>query len=135
MCGVLEECNAQIREFQLTTHTAMLAGSFVHAVFPNSKAFPTLEVLSILSGSESTDNPLDAVWPQLDLVLADTTTMFPNLRKLHINSFHDTVPILPLSASFSHLSRLILNGSFENDIPSAGLLAALLHCMPQLESL
>ena len=135
VCGVLKECNGQIREFQLTTHTAMLAGSFIHAVFPNLKPFPTLEVLSILSELESTSNPLDAVWPQLDLVLTDVTTMFPNLRKLHINSFHDTVPMLPISASFSNLTRLILNGSLENDIPSAGLLAALLHCTPQLESL
>ena len=135
VCGILEECNAQIREFKLTTHNAMLAGSVVHAVFQDLKSFPTLDVLSILSEHESTGNPLDAVWPQLDLVLADATTMFPNLRQLHINSFHDTVPILPLSASFSNLSRLILNGSGENDIPSAGLLAAFLHCTPQLESL
>src|SRR6266550_5653510 len=135
VCGVLEECNGQIREFELTAHTAMWGGSFVHAIFPNPKPFPTLEVLSILSERESTGNPLDAVWPQLDLVLADATTMFPNLRELHINSFYDTVPILPLSASFSKLTMLILNGSFENDIPSAGLLAALLHCTPQLESL
>ncbi len=86
VCGVLEECNGQIREFELTAHTAMLGGSFVHAIFPNPKPFPTLEVLSILSERESTGNPLDAVWPQLDLVLADATTMFPNLRELHINS-------------------------------------------------
>ena len=135
MCGVLEECNAQIREFKLTTHNARSAGSFVHAVFPNRKPFPALDVLSILSEHESTGNPLDAVWPQLDLVLADAAMMFPNLRELHINSFHDTVPIPPLSASFSNLCRLILNGSGENDIPSAGLLAAFLHCTPQLESL
>ena len=135
VCGVLEECNGQICEFELTTHTAMLGGSFVHAIFPNLKPFPTLEVLSMLSERESTGNPLDAVWPQLDLVLADATTMLPNLRELHINSFYDTVPILPLSASLSNLSRLILNGSLENDIPSVGLLAALLHCTPQLESL
>ncbi|KAF8346208.1 hypothetical protein F5887DRAFT_963142, partial [Amanita rubescens] len=136
VCGVLEECNGQIREFKLTTRTAMLAGSFVHAVFPNLKGpLPTLEVLSILSERESTGNPLDAVWPQLDFVLADATMMFPNLRELHINSFCDTVPILPLSASFTNLSRLILNGSHGNDIPSAGLLAALLHYTSQLESL
>ena len=135
VCGVLKERNGQIREFKLTTDTAMLAGSFVHAVFPNPKPFPALKVLAILSERESTGNPSDAVWPQLDLVLADANTMFPNLRKLHINSYHDAVPILPLSASFSNLSRLILNGSLEIDIPSAGLLAALLHCMPQLESL
>jgi hypothetical protein len=135
VCGVLKEYNGQIREFQLTAYTAMLAGSFVHAVFPNLKSFPTLEVLSILSERESTGNPLDAVWPRLDLVLADAPTMCPNLRKLHINSFHDTVPMLPHSASFSNLSGLILNGSLENDIPSAGLLATLLHCTPQLESL
>jgi len=110
VCGVLEECNGQIREFELTTHTAMLGGSFVNAIFPNLKPFPTLEVLSILSERESTGNPLDAVWPQLDLVLADATMMFPHLRELHINSFYDTVPMLSLSASFSNLSRLILNG-------------------------
>ena len=135
VCRVLEECNGQIRKFELTAHTALLGGSFVHAIFPSLKPFPMLEVLSILSERESTGNPLDAVWPQLDLVLADATTMFPNLRELHINSFYDTVPILPISASFSNLSRLILNGSLENDIPSAGLLAAFLHCTPQLESL
>ncbi|KAF8344426.1 hypothetical protein F5887DRAFT_971120, partial [Amanita rubescens] len=137
VCGVLEERNSQIREFRLTTHTAMLAGGFVNAVFPNPKLFPKLEVLSILSEHESTGNPSvdSALWPQLDLVLADATTMFPNLQELHINSFYDTVPILPPSASFSNLSGLILNGSFENDIPSTGLLATLLHCTPHLESL
>ena len=71
-----------------------------------------LQVLSILSECESTGDPsADAVWPQLDLVLADATTMFPSLRELHINSFYDTVPILPMSASFSNLSSLILNGT------------------------
>ena len=95
-----------------------------------------LQVLSILSECKSTGDPsADAVSPQLDLVLADATTMFPSLRELHINSFYDTVPILPMSASFSNLSSLILNGSFKNDIPAAGLLAALLHSTPQLESL
>ena len=136
VCRVLEQCNGQIREFKLTSYTAMLGGSFVHAIFPNLKPFPMLQVLSILSECESTGDPsADAVWPQLDLVLADATTMFPSLRELHINSFYDAVPILPISASFSNLSSLILNGSFKNDIPSAGLLAALLHSTPQLESL
>ena len=98
VCQDLGECSGQIREFKLTTHTAMLAGSFVH-IFQNLNPFPTLEVLSILSERESTGNPLDAVWPQLDLVLADATSMFPNLRELHINSFYDTVPFCLLLQS------------------------------------
>ena len=49
VCRVLKEYNGPIREFQLTTRTAILAGSLVHAVFPILMSFPTLEVLFILS--------------------------------------------------------------------------------------
>ena len=69
------------------------------------------------------------------MVLADATNTFPNLQTLHMNSFYDCVPILPLSASFSHLSTLILDGSREAEIAYPALIAALLNCTPQLESL
>ena len=69
------------------------------------------------------------------MVLADATNTFPNLQTLHMNSFYDCVPILPLSAFFSHLSTLILDGSREVEIAYPALIAALLNCTPQLESL
>ncbi|KAF8626968.1 hypothetical protein AX15_004608 [Amanita polypyramis BW_CC] len=59
----------------------------------------------------------------------------PNLRKLHINSFHDVLPMLPSSSSFSQLTTLILDGSLERYSSYPSLMAALLHCTPQLESL
>jgi hypothetical protein len=136
LCKLLAEYNAQIREFALTAHTSCLAGGVVYDVFPNVEALQALEVLSILSESES-DSWLCPKWPQLDMVLADVTTIFPNLQKLHMNTFHDCVPMLPLSASFSHLSTLILDGSREDeyDYPYALLIAPLLNCTLQLESL
>ncbi|KAF8347248.1 hypothetical protein F5887DRAFT_957501 [Amanita rubescens] len=52
-----------------------------------------------------------------------------------MNSFYDSVPMLPLSASLSFMTTLILDGSLEKVISSPPLIAALLHCTPQLESL
>ncbi|KAF8343209.1 hypothetical protein F5887DRAFT_973818 [Amanita rubescens] len=134
LCKVLEEYNDQIHSFELTTDTAMVAGAVVHGVFPNTKAFPALKLLSILSDSEVLD-PLDAVWPRLDLVLADAVAMFPNIQKLLMNIFYDSVPMLPLSASFPNLCTLVLDGAFESNIPSPELIASFLNCMPQLETL
>jgi len=137
LCELLAEYNTQIREFALTAHTSLLAGGVVYDVFPNVEALQTLEVLSILSESESDYMKLYPKWPQLDMVLADATTIFPNLQKLHLNTFHDCVPMLPLFASFSHLSTLILDGSREDEYhyPYVILIAPLLNCTPQLESL
>ena len=129
VCRVLKEYNGPIREFQLTTvttRTAILAGSLVHAVFPILMSFPTLEVLFILS------DQLAIRWM---LSGRDWTWCWRTPLRCFQTCESDTVPMLPLSASFSNLNGLILNGSLENDIPSAGLLAALLHCTPQLESL
>ncbi|KAF8324522.1 hypothetical protein F5887DRAFT_926889 [Amanita rubescens] len=136
LCKLLAEYNAQIREFALAAHTSFLAGGVVCDVFPNREVLQALEVLSILTESES-NLMLYPEWPQLDMVLADATTIFPNLRKLHINTFHDCVPMLPLSASFSHLSTLVLDGSREDECeyPYVVLIAPLLNCTPQLESL
>ncbi|KAF8347372.1 hypothetical protein F5887DRAFT_1172457 [Amanita rubescens] len=105
LCKLLEEYNAQIREFALTAHTVFLAGGVVYDIFPNVGVFQALEVLSILSESES-DYLLNPEWPRLDMVLADATNTFPNLQKLHMNSFYDCVPMLPPSSSFSHLKSL-----------------------------
>jgi len=132
MCKVLSEFNAQIHRFELTTHRTITAGAIVHDIFPKSEAIPALEVFSALSEYESTK---PSAWPQLDLVLVNASTMFPNLRKLHMNSFHDTLPMLPSFASFSQLTTLILDGSLERYSPCLPLIAALLHCTPQLESL
>lgn len=74
LCKVLEDYNDRIYSFRLTMDTAMVAGAVVHGVFPNTKAFPALKLLSILSDSEVL-NPLDAVWPRLDLVLADASAI------------------------------------------------------------
>ena len=134
LCKLLAEYNAQIREFALTAHTVFLAGGVVYDIFPNAGVFQALEVLSILSESES-DYLLNPIWPRLDMILADATNTFPNLQKLHMNSFYDCVPMLPLSASFSHLSTLVLNGSCEDEIAYPALIAAFLNCTPQLESL
>src|SRR6266576_505857 len=134
LCKVLEEYNNQIYSFKLTTDTAMAAGAVVHGVFPNTKACPALKLLSVLSDSEVPD-PLDAVWPRLDLVLADTASMFPNMQKLLTNIFYDSVPMMPLSASFPNLCTLVLDGALEDNIPSPGLIASFLICMPQLETL
>ena len=95
------------------------------------EALQALQALSILSQSES-DCTLEPKWPRLDVVLANATNTFPNL---HMNRFYDCVPILPLSASFSHLSTLVLDGSREDKIAHPALIAALLNCTPQLESL
>ncbi len=129
LCKVLEEYNNQIYSFKLTTDTAMAAGAVVHGVFPNTKACPALKLLSVLSDSEVPD-PLDAVWPRLDLVLADTASMFPNMQKLLTNIFYDSVPMMPLSASFPNLCTLVLDGALEDNIPSPGLIASFLICMP-----
>jgi len=134
LCKVLSEFNAQIRRFKLTAHTTMVAGAVVHDAFPKSEVIPALEVFSVLSECES-QNPLESAWPRLDLVLANASTMFPNLRKLHMNSFYDAMPMLPSSSSFSHLTTLILDGSLERFSCYPSLIAALLHCTPQLESL
>ena len=136
LCKVLSEFNAQIRRFKITTHTTMEAGAVFHDAFPKSEAIPALEVFSALSECEST-NPLDSAgaWPRLDLVLVNASTMFPNLRRLHMNSFYDAVPMLPDSSSFSHLTTLILDGSLERYSSCPSLVAALLHSTPQLESL
>ena len=136
LCKVLEEYNDQIYSFKFTTSTAMVAGAVVHGVFPNTKAFPALKLLSMLSDCEVLDlDPLDAVWPRLDLVLADAAAMFPNAQKLLMNIFYDSVPMLPLSASFPNLCSLVLDGAFERNIPSPELIASFLSCMPQLETL
>ena len=133
-CKLLAEYNAQIREFSLTAPTAFLAGGVVYEIFPNVEAFQALEVLSVLSETEA-----NLRWtpkrPQLDMVLADATNKFPNLQKLQINSYYECVPMLPLSSSFSHLSTLILDGSREDQMADPPLIAALLNCTPQLESL
>ena len=120
--------------FALTAHTAILAGGVVYDVFPNVEAFQALEVLSILSESES-NYTLTPIWPRLDMVLADATNKFPNLQKLHMNSFYDCLPVVPVSASFSHLSTLVLDGSREDEFTYPALIAAFLNCTPQLESL
>ena len=110
LCKLLAEDNARIREFAVTAHTTFLAGGVVYDVFPNTEVFQALEVLSILLDSES-NYMLKPKWPRLDMVLADDANTFPNLQKLQMNSFYDCVPILPLSASFSHPSTLVLDGS------------------------
>ena len=132
LCNLLAEYNTQIREFALTARTVFLAGGVVYDVFPN--VVQALKVLSILSQTES-DYLLNPKWPRLDMVLADATNTFPNLQKLHMNSFYDSVPMLPFAASFSHLSTLVLNGSCEDEIAYPALIAAFLNCTPQLESL
>lgn len=134
LCKVLEEYNDQIFSFTLTTDTTMVAGAVIHDVFPNTKAFPALELLSVLSDSEVL-GPLDAISPRLDLVLADAAAMFPNMQKLLMNVFYDSVPMLPLSASFPNLCTLVLDGASQSNIPSPELIASFLNCMPQLETL
>ena len=109
----------------------MVAGAVVHGVFPNTKAFPALKLLSMLSDSDVLD-PLDAVRPRLDLVLAEAAAMFPNVQKLLMNTFYDSVPMLPLSASLPNLCTLVLDGAVESNIPSPELIGSFLNCMPQL---
>jgi hypothetical protein len=135
LCKVFSEFNAQIRCFKLTAITPTISGAVAPDIFPKSEAMPALEVLSVLSEQGIEDLCESASWPQLSLVLVNASTMFPNLRKLHMNIFHDVVPRLPSSASFSHLTKLILDGSLEQSSPRPSLIAALLHCTPQLESL
>jgi hypothetical protein len=130
MCKVLSEFNAEIHHFKLSTHRTMTAGTIVHDVFPKSEAIPALEVFSALSEYESTK---PSVWPRLDLVLVNASMMFPNLQKLYMNSFHDALPMLPSSASFAQLTTLILDGSLERYSSYPSLIAALLHCTPQLD--
>ena len=135
LCKLLAEYNAQIRRFYLTARTTILAGGVVYdGVFPNVEVFQALQVLSILVWRPS-DHPWRSEWPRLDVVLVDATTKFPNLQELYMNSFEDCVPLFPLSASFSHLSTLVLNGSREDEVPYPMIIVALLNCTPQLESL
>ena len=129
----LAEHNAQLCILYLTAPTAMVAGAVMRDIFPTGETFPALKILSVLSMRESPEPSMANC--QLDLVLANVTTQFPNLVQLSINSFYDTVPMLPISASFSHLRALILEGSNQQDIPDPLLIAALLNCTPQLECL
>ena len=101
LCRLLAEDNAM--RIRCHAHTTLLAGGVVYDVFPNTEVFQALEVLSILLDSQS-NYMLKPKWP-------DAANTFPNLQKLHMNSFDDCVPILPHSASFSHLSTLVLDGS------------------------
>ena len=134
-CKVLKEYNDQIYSFKFTASTAMVAGAVVHGVFPKTKVFPSLKLLSMLSDSEVFDrHPLD-IWPRLDLVLADAAAMFPNVQKLLMNVYYDSIPMLPLSASLPNLCTLVLDGAFENNDPSPELITSFLNCMPQLETL
>ena len=135
LCKVFSEFNAQIRYFKLTAPVPFISGAVVHDVFPNSEAMPALEVLSVLSAQGIEDIAEYTLWPELCSVLENASTVFPNLRKLHVNTFQDAVPVLPPSASFSHLTKLILDGSRELDHSCPSRIAALLHCTPQLESL
>ena len=135
LCKVLSEFNAQIRSFQLTAVTPSISGAVVRDIFPKYEAMPALEVLSILSEQELEDLCECAAWPQLSWVLENVSTKFPNLRKLHMNIYHDVVPRLPSSPPFPHLTKLILDGSLEQSCARPSLIAALLHCTPQLESL
>jgi hypothetical protein len=136
VCTALSEFNTQIRSFKLTAPQTMISGAVVHYVFPKSDAMPALEVLSVLS-AQGIANITEFLTPEqlLRLALVNASTMFPNLRKLHMNTYHDALPRLPSSASFSHLTKLILDGSSEHDSPRAEVIAALLHCTLQLESL
>ena len=134
LCKLLAEYSTRIREFAVTAHVASLTGGVVRDVFLNLETFQALEVLSILSEREW-DHIHSPKGPRLDEALADATNMFPNLQKLHMNSFYDSVPMLPLSASFSHLNTLVLDGTGEDDVAYPALIAALLNCTPQLESL
>ena len=135
LCKVLAEYNAQIRHFELTAQDAMVAGAVVQYVFPGTaEAYPALEVLSVLSKREGDSEEYEL--PRLDKVLSHAATQFPNVRKLHINSFYDSVPVPPLSSTpFTVLTTLILDGALEDDIPTPGLLAALLNGTPGLETL
>lgn len=136
LCKVLAKYNGQIRRFELTAQTAMVTGAVVQYVFPEvvkGEAYPALEVLSVLSKRE--EEGFEYELPRLDKVLSQAPTMFPKVRKLHINSFYDSVPVPPLSTPFTLLTTLILDGALEDDIPTPGLLAALLNCTPGLETL
>ena len=135
LCKVFSEFNTQIRSFTPTTITPTISGAVVHDIFPKSEAMPALEVLSVLSEQGLEDLCEAAIWPQLSLILVNASMMFPNLRKLHMNSYHDVVPRLLSSPSFSHLTKLILDGSLEQHSSRPELIVALLHCTPQLESL
>ncbi|KAF8330622.1 hypothetical protein F5887DRAFT_1000098, partial [Amanita rubescens] len=135
LCKVFSEFNAQIRCFKLTAIEPTITGAVVHDIFPKSEVMPALEVLSVLSEQGLEDLGEATIWPQLSLILVNASTMFPNLRKLHVNTFHDVVPRLPSTPSFSHLTKLIFDGPLESSSPRPSLIAALLHCTPQLESL
>ena len=134
-CRVISEFNAQIRYFKLTTLAPLISGAVVHDVSPKPEAMPALEVFSVLSKPGTGDFAEYTLWPELRSVLENASMMFPNLRKLHLNTFHDAVPVLPSSASFSHLTKLILDGSLEWSSSCPSRIAGLLHCTPQLESL
>ena len=106
----------------------------IYMFLAKSEAMPSLEVLSVLSEQVLEDLGGNVVnWPQLSLVLVNASTMLPNLRKFHMNTYYDVVPRLPSSASFSHLTKLILEGSLEDPSSRPELIAALLHCTPQLD--
>ena len=133
LCKVLAKHNAQIRHFELTAQDAMVGGAVVQYVFPGVETYAALEVLSVLLKREGDMTKREL--PRLDKVLSHAPTVFPRLEKLHINSFYDSVPMPPLSTPFDHLTTLILDGALEDELPTPGLLAALLNCTPWLETL
>jgi hypothetical protein len=97
VCTALSEFNTQIRSFKLTAPQTMISGAVVHYVFPKSDAMPALEVLSVLS-AQGIANITEFLTPEqlLRLALVNASTMFPNLRKLHMNTYHDALPMTSL---------------------------------------
>ncbi|KAM6503641.1 hypothetical protein JOM56_000584 [Amanita muscaria] len=139
ICHILSNFNYGISRFEISTETAMLAGTLIGKIFPSKVTFSNLLSLSIRVEDDEADDDEGSVddedLPRLDKYLTDVAERFPSLQTFSLPTFYDSLPMVPKKASFSHLHTLILDGALERDDPSIILVVALLHSAPQLETL
>ncbi|KAF8632780.1 hypothetical protein AX15_001682 [Amanita polypyramis BW_CC] len=136
-CATISEYNDRIRRLEIVAETDDIAGDLLEDIYPDSsQIFSALQVLSIrVEDDEGSRGPSGDALPGLDRVLEGATELFPKLQTLSLPSFYDCIPMLLISnPPFNHLHTLILDGSLESDAPDIGLVTALLHYTPQLET-
>ena len=135
LCTILAKFSSRMRCLELSTSSPKVAGTIISDIFFSSAlVFSELQILSVLVRREERVNPARE-WPRLDVVLENATERFPQLQRLCLSSLYECIPFLPRSSYFHHLHTLILDGSMEDVWTDAALVAALLHCTPQLECL
>ncbi|KAF8626569.1 hypothetical protein AX15_004801 [Amanita polypyramis BW_CC] len=133
-CAVVSEYNDQISCLEMDAETVLTAGDPLKNIFPDpSQNFPALRVLSVrVDGPAEEYEPLSS----LEQFLWDAAKQFPMLQTLALPIHWECIPVLPITSPiFMYLHTLILDGAVGNDEPDLGLIIALLHYTPQLETL